>query len=88
MYVSLLGGTRFFEKAYLLIFAKDSGNEMREIRDKKIPRTLFLLLEFHFFPTLQPSSPSHTSRIFPCHSFGVYVTFSSFPLPTQCHNLH
>ena len=46
------------------------------------------IIGIHFFPTLQPSSPSHTSRIFflwrnwrPCHSFGVYVTFSSFPLP-------
>ena len=87
MYVSLLRGTRFFEKAYFLMFAKDSGN----IRDLGLCSYYWnsFLSDFATLFTI-----THVKNFFlwrnwrPCHSFGVYVTFSSFPLPTQCHNNH
>ena len=65
--VSLLGGTRFFEKAYLLMFAKDSGNEMREIRD------LGLCSYYYWnFISLRLCNPlhQHTRHNFSCDGIG------------------
>ena len=68
--VSLLGGTRFFEKAYSLMFAKDSGNEISFLSDFA---TLFTITHVkNFFPVTELETLPFIWGV--CHIFIISFT--------------